>query len=34
MAQPKILLVQLEFATWAQAKAWSYVGNFAVEDGL
>ena len=34
MAQPKILLVQLEFDTWAQAKAWSYVGNFAVEDGL
>lgn len=34
MAQPRILLVQLEFATWAQAKAWSYVGNFAVEDGL
>ncbi len=34
MAQPRILLVQLEFATWAQAKAWSYVGNFSVEEGL
>jgi GT2 family glycosyltransferase/2-polyprenyl-3-methyl-5-hydroxy-6-metoxy-1,4-benzoquinol methylase/tetratricopeptide (TPR) repeat protein len=34
MGNPKILLVQLEFGTWAQAKAWSYVGNFAVEDGL
>ncbi len=32
--KPKVLLVQLEFATWAQAKAWAYVGNFSVEDGL
>ena len=32
--KPKVLLVQLEFSKWAQAKAWSYVGNFAVEDGL
>ena len=32
--KPKILLVQLEFATWSQAKAWAYVGNFSVEDGL
>ncbi|MGZ8373780.1 MAG: glycosyltransferase [Nitrospira sp.] len=34
MGNPKILLVQLEFGTWAQAKAWSYLGNFSVEDGL
>ncbi|MBI5671911.1 MAG: glycosyltransferase, partial [Nitrospirae bacterium] len=34
VGNPKILLVQLEFGTWAQAKAWSYLGNFAVEDGL
>lgn len=34
VGHPKILLVQLEFATWAQAKAWSYLGNFSVEDGL
>lgn len=32
--KPRILLVQLEFSTWAQAKAWSYLGNFSVEDGL
>lgn len=34
MAQPHILLVQLDFSNWAQAKAWSYLGNFAIEDGL
>lgn len=34
MGNPKVLLVQLEFGTWAQARAWSYLGNFAVEDGL
>lgn len=34
MGTPKILLVQLEFGTWVQARAWSYLGNFAVEDGL
>lgn len=34
MVKPKILLVQLEFSVWAQAKAWSYLGGFAVEDGL
>ena len=32
--KPKILLVQLEFGTWDRARAWSYLGNFAVEDGL
>jgi hypothetical protein len=30
----KVLLVQLEFGTWARAKPWNYTGNFAVEDGL
>ena len=34
MVKPKILLVQLEFETWDRARAWSYLGNFAVEDGL
>jgi len=34
MVKPKILLVQLEFGTWNRARAWSYLGNFAVEDGL
>jgi GT2 family glycosyltransferase/glycosyltransferase involved in cell wall biosynthesis/SAM-dependent methyltransferase len=34
MGNPKVLLVQLEFGTWVQARAWSYLGNFAVEDGL
>ncbi|MDC8447834.1 MAG: glycosyltransferase [Nitrospira sp.] len=34
MEKPKILLVQLEFGTWDRARAWSYLGNFAVEDGL
>ncbi len=34
MRKPRVLLIQLEFPTWKQAKAWSYLGNFAVEDGL
>ncbi|MBS0182814.1 MAG: glycosyltransferase [Nitrospira sp.] len=34
MVKPQILLVQLEFGTWDRARAWSYLGNFAVEDGL
>ncbi|OQW35778.1 MAG: hypothetical protein A4E19_16140 [Nitrospira sp. SG-bin1] len=34
MGNPKVLLVQLEFGRWAQAKAWSYLGSFAVEEGL
>ena len=34
MVKPKILLVQLEFGTWNRARAWSYLGHFAVEDGL
>ncbi|WHZ25235.1 MAG: hypothetical protein OJF51_000030 [Nitrospira sp.] len=34
MEKPSILLVQLEFGTWDRARAWSYLGNFAVEDGL
>lgn len=34
MGKPRVLLVQLEFPTWTQAKAWSYLGNFSVEDGL
>ncbi|TKB65719.1 MAG: glycosyltransferase [Nitrospira sp.] len=34
MGKPRVLLLQLEFSTWKQAKAWSYLGNFAVEDGL
>lgn len=34
MVKPKILLVQLEFGMWDRARAWSYLGNFAVEDGL
>lgn len=34
MVKPRILLVQLEFGTWDRARAWSYLGNFSVEDGL
>jgi len=34
MGKPRVLLIQLEFPTWTQAKAWSYLGNFGVEDGL
>ena len=34
MGKPRVLLMQLEFPRWTQAKAWSYLGNFAVEDGL
>ena len=31
---PHILLLQLEFPTWAQARAWSYTACFGVADGL
>lgn len=34
MNKPNILLVQLEFASWSQAKPWSYTGGLAIEDGL
>lgn len=34
MAAPRILLVPLECLTAHEARGWSYVGHFAVEDGL
>jgi 2-polyprenyl-3-methyl-5-hydroxy-6-metoxy-1,4-benzoquinol methylase len=34
IAVKKILLVMLEFAAWDRGRAWSYTGNFAVEEGL
>lgn len=34
MTRQKILLLQLEFSTWAMARPWSYGANFAVRDGL
>jgi GT2 family glycosyltransferase/glycosyltransferase involved in cell wall biosynthesis/Flp pilus assembly protein TadD len=33
-AQPHILLLQLEFPTWAQARAWTYPACFGVAEGL
>jgi 2-polyprenyl-3-methyl-5-hydroxy-6-metoxy-1,4-benzoquinol methylase len=33
-ANRKILLGMLEFAAWERGRAWSYTGNFAVEEGL
>ncbi len=32
--QPNILLLQLEFPTWATARPWTYSANFAVQEGL
>ncbi len=32
--QPKALLVQLEFPTWASARPWTYSANFAIREGL
>lgn len=34
MGKAKILLVQLEFERWAQAKTWSYLETFAFEEGF
>lgn len=31
---PKVLLLQLEFSTWAQARAWTYPACFGVGEGL
>ncbi|MBX3304464.1 MAG: glycosyltransferase [Nitrospira sp.] len=31
---PKVLLLQLEFPTWAQARAWTYPACFGVGEGL
>ncbi|MFQ5828089.1 MAG: glycosyltransferase [Candidatus Methylomirabilia bacterium] len=33
-ARPRVLLIQLEFANWAKARSWSYIANFAIEEGL
>ena len=32
--RPDILLLQLEFPTWAAARPWTYSANFAVREGL
>ncbi|NOS78022.1 MAG: glycosyltransferase [Nitrospira sp.] len=33
-SQPHILLIQLEFPNWAQARAWTYPACFGVAEGL
>ena len=33
-AKPRALLIQLEFPTWATARAWTYSAGYAVEEGL
>jgi len=33
-AKPNILLLQLEFPTWSQARAWTYPACFGVAEGL
>ena len=30
----RILLVMLEFPIWLRARHWSYVANFAIEEGM
>ncbi len=32
--RPNILLLQLEFPTWATARPWTYSANFAIQEGL
>lgn len=35
MTKPSVLLIPLEFASWARARSWSYTaGGLAIEDGL
>ena len=33
-ARPTALLIQLEFPTWATARAWTYSASYAVQEGL
>jgi GT2 family glycosyltransferase/SAM-dependent methyltransferase/tetratricopeptide (TPR) repeat protein len=33
-AKPTALLIQLEFQTWAEARAWTYSAAYAVQEGL
>ncbi len=32
--RPQVLLLQLEFSTWATARPWTYSASFAVQEGL
>jgi len=33
-SKPTALLIQLEFPTWATARAWTYSASYAVQEGL